>query len=176
MTKRDITLVAFGAVAAALGAVAALLAYGVFVSPSAEVPEVAEVEERLEKLEERTVAEVAEQLAETEEQIAALEADIEYLKTEVIAARMRERGMSVPPYLWVELQVCWEFGMTVSNRCLPSTLEFVYYCRTEPQCTAAFSAWMTKRDELRGLESTKFDLELQQAKLELDQKLKERER
>ena len=72
MTKREITLVAFGAVAAALGAVAALLAYGVFVSPSAEVPEVPEV---------RTVAEI-------DPEIAVVEADQAYLEVEMSKVRL----------------------------------------------------------------------------------------
>ena len=67
MTKREITLVAFGAVAAALGAVAALLAYGVFVSPSAEVPEVPS---------EPTVAEI-------DSERMKLEADQAYLLSEM---------------------------------------------------------------------------------------------
>ena len=181
MTKREIGFLVVGAVVG-LG-----LAYGVLHFPSAEVAEVAEVEERLEKLEERTVAEVAEQLAETEEQIAAVEADIEYLKIEITAVLRQmyvsgSRGGSnmaeVPAVYWDEMESCWR-----GERCdhVPARffdpVVFVSYCGNQkPQCRAAMETLIVKRDELGKLELTKFDLEVQLAKLELDQNLRERER
>ena len=156
MTKREIGFLVVGAV----------LAYGVFVFFSAEVPEVPE---------ELTVAEVAERLAEIEEEIATWNANIEYLKTEITAARMRQRGLSVmaevPASWWDELRSCWR-----GSRCPPSVDDFVVYCKTEPQCKAAIEAWTLSREGLRVLENVKFNREFEQAKLELNQKMRNRER
>ena len=126
-------------------------------------------------------------VAEIEEQIAALEADIEYLKTPLTAARMRQRGLSVMPYLpaswWHALEPCArsEYRMgRVSPDCTGRHWQeigrFLSYCTNEPQCKVALDTLIAKRNELGELEDTMFDLELEQAELELDQELKKRER
>jgi|TARA_B100000959_G_scaffold272321_1_gene321484 hypothetical protein len=169
MTKRDITLVAFGAVAGhwviKLG-----LAYGVLAFFSAEVPEVPE---------ERTVAEVAEQLAlrvagqlaDTEEQIAAVEADIEYIRTEISSNISWAFSKIITPS-WDQVERCWGIPMPLNCR---NYAPFVSSCRNEPQCNASLDTLIDKRVELQRLEDTKFSLEVEQAQLELDQKLRERE-
>ena len=161
MTKRDITLVAFGAVAGhwviKLG-----LAYGMLAFFSAEVPEVPE---------ERTVAEVAEQLADTEEQIAAVEADIEYIRTEISSNISWAFSKIITPS-WDQVERCWGIPMPLNCR---NYAPFVSSCRNEPQCNASLDTLIDKRVELQRLEDTKFSLEVEQAQLELDQKLRERE-
>jgi hypothetical protein len=161
MSKRDFTFLVVGAAAA----------LGLACVPSPEAPEVP------------SEPTVAERIAATEEQIAAVEADIEYLKIEVNAARMRQTGLSVPPSWWDELpswsdalESCYMMGYP-GPRCSTEVRVFLFYCRNEdPQCRAAIEPLRAKRDELGELEATKFNLEVQQAKLELDQKMRERER
>ena len=156
---------------------------GLLITEVAEVPEVADLLFPSEPTVAERIAATEEQIAATEEQIAAVEADIEYLKIEVNAARMRQTGLSVPPSWWDELpswsdalESCYMMGYP-GPRCSTEVRVFLFYCRNEdPQCRAAIEPLRAKRDELGELEATKFNLEVQQAKLELDQKMRERER